>query len=59
MLKTKEQYDMMTQFEKEYKHWRLDKEPKDIWSKGHYYQHGELNNLFLAYQKGYALGKTV
>lgn len=56
MLLSKEHYDLMAQFEKEYKHLRLDREDKDLWVKCCIYQNGETNNLFLAYRKGYALG---
>jgi hypothetical protein len=57
MLTTKEHYDLIAAFEREYKHQRLGKEPKDIWPKGHVYQDGATNELFLAYRRGYALGK--
>ena len=58
MLWKKEHYDLMTQFEKNFPGIRLDKEPKDLWSKGIIYQNGETNNLFKAYRLGYSLGKT-
>lgn len=58
-LNTKEHYDLMAQFEKEFSHHRLDKEPKDLWSKGNVYQNGQANELFLAYRRGYAYGAAV
>jgi hypothetical protein len=58
MLKTQEHYDLLSMFEKEFKTMRLDKEPKDLWPQGIVYQDGGVNNLFLAYRKGYALGKV-
>ncbi len=57
MLHSQEHYDLMAQFEKEYKHYRLDKEPKSFWPRGIVYQSGEVNALFLAYSQGYAMGK--
>lgn len=59
MLFTAEHYDLLAQFEHEFKHRRLDKEVKDLWCKGIVYQDGQTNDLFLAYRKGYALGKTM
>ena len=59
MLHTKEHYDLMAQFERAFKHRRLDKEPKDFWPKGVIYQDGHVNELFLAYRQGYALGKSL
>jgi hypothetical protein len=59
MLKTKEHYDLMAQFEREFKGMRLDKEDKELWHKGIIYQNGETNNLFDAFRRGYSLGKLV
>ena len=59
MIKDKEHYDLIKQFDKEYRGNRLDKETKDLWSKGCIYQDGEINNLFLAYRKGYSLRKSI
>jgi len=56
-IKTQEHYDLMTQFEKEFKGMRLDRENKSLWPEGHLYQNGETNALFLAYRRGYALAK--
>ena len=60
MIKTKEHYDLMSQFEKTAgKYYRLDKEPKDMWHKGRIYQSGEANNAFLMFRDGYEFGKCV
>lgn len=56
MLLTKEHYDLMDRFESAYKHRRLDRESKSLWAKGHVYCDGHVNELFLAYRNGYALG---
>ena len=52
-------YGLMEMFEREFKGMRLDREAKEYWAKGRIYQHGEVNQLFLAYRKGYALGKAI
>jgi len=59
MLKTQEHYDLMAQFEKQFKGCRLDKEPKDDWPRGIIYQNGQTNELFRAYRLGYALGRAI
>ena len=51
-------YELVAMFDREFRGMRLDKEAKDMWPKGYVYQHGEVNNLFLAYRKGVAFGKT-
>lgn len=58
MLGTKEYYDLIAAFERDYNgtH-RLDKEPKELWSKGNVYQHGELNLLWRAFERGVSFGK--
>lgn len=58
MLKTQEHYALMESFERVYKGRRLDKELKDMWPRGVIYQDGQVNELFLAYRLGYALGKA-
>lgn len=57
MLGTKEHYDLIAQFDKEFKHKRLDKEPKALWAKGVVYQDGHVNELFSVYLRGYSNGK--
>lgn len=59
MLNTKEHQDLIAQFDKEFSHCRLDKEPKEFWPNGIIYQEGNINNLFIAYRSGYSLGKKV
>lgn len=58
MLNTKEHYDLMRQFEQEFRHRRLDKEDKTLWPRNIIYQDGAVNELFKAYRQGYALGKA-
>lgn len=58
-LTSKEHYDLMAHFDREFSHHRLDKEPKELWAKGVLYQNGMANELFLAYRRGYALGTAV
>ena len=58
MLKTKEHYDLMNKFERDFSYLRLDKEDKELWANGRIYQSGETNNLFLAYRLGYSYGKV-
>lgn len=56
----KEHYELMAGFEREYKHHRLTREEdKAFWKRGSIYQDGHVNQLFLAYRRGYALGKVV
>lgn len=59
MLKTKEHYDLMTQFEKDCKPGRTDKEAQEYWARGIIYQDGHVNALFLVYRRGYAYGKSI
>lgn len=54
----KSHYDLMDQFEAQFPHHRLDRETKDIWSKGRIYQNGQTNDLFLAFRSGFAYGTT-
>lgn len=59
MLKTQEHQDLMSMFEREFKGRRLDREDKSIWPLRRVYQNGEVNELFLAYRRGYAYGKAL
>lgn len=59
MLKSKEHYDLMAQFENDCKPGRLDKEPRESWPRGVIYQDGQVNALFLVYRMGYAYGKAI
>ncbi len=56
---TKEHAEIMTSFEKAYRHLRLDREPKTGWKRGNIYQDGMANELFLAYRRGYAFACCV
>jgi hypothetical protein len=60
MLNTQEHIDLIAMFEREpeYKGRRLDKESKASWARGVIYQDATLNELFLAYRRGYAFGKA-
>jgi hypothetical protein len=49
---------MIAMFEREFSG-RRDKESKDLWPMGRIYQDGQVNDLFLAYRKGYALARAV
>jgi hypothetical protein len=59
MLNTQEHTDLVTQFERDCKPGRLDKEPRASWARGIIYQSGEVNALFLVYRHGYAFGKAL
>ena len=56
---SREHYELVEMFDREFKGSRLDKEAKDMWPRGYVYQHGEVNQLFLAYRKGFAFGKAL
>ena len=56
---TKEFDDILENFDKNFKHMRLDKESKEYWSKGQVYQNGETNNAYSAFVLGYSLGRVV
>ena len=58
MIGTKEHYDILLSFEKNYKHKRLDREKnKELWKKCQIYENGEVNELYKAFILGYSLGK--
>lgn len=57
MLKDKEHYDLLTAFELCHSG-RFDREDKSLWPKGVIYQDGRVNELFLAFRRGYAHAKT-
>lgn len=56
---SKEFYDLLATFERDFRGVRLDREAKNMWPRGYVYQHGEVNQLFLAYRKGVAYGKAL
>ena len=58
MLGSKEHYDIIDAFERSHSGLRLDRESKEFWSKGHVYQNGEANSLFLAYREGVSFAKA-
>lgn len=58
MLKSQEHYGLMSAFERTHRG-RMDKEPKEFWSRGRIYQDGKVNELFLAYRNGYAYFATL
>lgn len=63
-IRTKEHYEVIEAFERALPHLRftsgrLDKEDKASWAKGHVYQNGEINNLFLAFRHGVAYGTAI
>jgi len=57
-VKTREHYELIEQFESEFPG-RHDKEDRDLWRIGRIYQDGQLNELFLAYRRGYALAQAI
>jgi hypothetical protein len=59
MLKTQEHVELVAMFDRESKGLRLDKERKELWTMGRIYQDGQVNELFLAYRRGYAYGKAL
>ena len=56
---SKEHFEMMAFFEKEHKSMRLDKEPKELWSKGNIYQNGETNAAFVSFRFGVSYGAAI
>ena len=38
---------------------RLDREDKEMWPKRNFYQDGQINQMFLLYSAGYAMGRCV
>ena len=55
---SKEHYEIMEQFERDYDCVPLAKEDKSMWKEGYFYQNGDINNLFKAYSKGYSLARS-
>lgn len=55
---SKEHYEILEHFEKNYADQRIDREKdKSLWRKGQVYENGETNALYKAYILGYGLGK--
>jgi len=59
VLNTQEHIDLVAQFERDVGPGRLDKEPKETWSRCRIYQDGRVNEQFLVYRFGYAYGKAI
>jgi hypothetical protein len=59
ILTSKEHYDLLALFEREFKGRRLDREDKSLWPQGIIYQDGHVNALFDAYRRGYSAGKAI
>ena len=57
-ISSRDHFELMNMFEREFSHLRLDREDKALWPKGAVYQNGEANNLFLAYRRGAAYGRA-
>lgn len=56
---SKEAYELMEQFERDYHHLRLDREKdKTLWARGNVYEDGETNKTFAIYSMGYSFGKA-
>lgn len=58
-LTSQEHYDLIANFERAFKGRRFDKEAKNLWPMGVVYCDGEVNKLFDAFRKGYALHKSI
>ena len=58
-LTSKDHYELIAQFDKQFSHRRLDKEDKALWLKGNVYQDGATNELFLAFRSGAAYGVAI
>lgn len=58
-LNDREHYELMEFFDRQFKHLRLDKETKELWSKSRIYQNDDANKLFLAFRDGVAYGQLI
>ena len=57
---SKEHYDIMAEFEKNFYDQRLDREKdKALWKKGQVYENGETNKLYQAFISGYSLARII
>jgi len=54
---TKEFYEILSNFERDFKNMRLDRENENLWKIGVVYQSAETNALYQAYRLGYSLGR--
>lgn len=58
-LGSKEHYEILDNFEKNFNYLRLDREnDKELWKKGIIYQSGETNNMYNAFIIGYSFGRV-
>ena len=55
---SKEFYELMEQFERDFSQFRPRREQEDVWEYRHFYTN-EVNNMFLAYMAGYSFGRSV
>lgn len=58
-LNTKEHQKIVEKFEEIYQYARKDKEDIERWERGIIYQSETVNDLFLAFRHGVALGKII
>lgn len=62
-LGSKEHYDMLDAFERSFKsmqlYGRLDRESQDWWSRGVFYQDGQVNVMFRTFTAGYAEARCI
>jgi len=56
---SKEHYDILDAFDKNYSYMRLDRESKELWQSGIIYQDGETNKLYQSFILGYSLGRLI
>lgn len=54
----REHYELIEAFERDH-HGRFDKEDKSLWAKGHVYQDGRVNDLFVSFRLGYAFARAL
>lgn len=58
MLKSKEFYEIMAQFEKDLGFTNYDKEDEELWYRKIYYCNGRVNELFIVYLLSYSYAKS-
>jgi ethanolamine utilization protein EutA (predicted chaperonin) len=60
MIGTKEHYDLLENFERNFKYLRLDREKnKELWKIQAVYENGETNMCYRAFLLGYSLAKSM
>ncbi len=56
---SKEHYEILFNFEKNFKEMRLDREKNiDLWKIGQVYENGETNKMYKAFIMGYSFGRA-